>query len=106
MAKQAKSIEEQVEDWCKKQFKGQKYYTKTEIINAEIASALEKAPSKLGGSGNNYPDIKCMLPVGDGRLIPVMIEAKGKKGDLIKASENGGPDNANKKGEPNYNTNL
>ena len=29
MAKSSKSIEEQIEDWCKKQFKGQKYYTKT-----------------------------------------------------------------------------
>ena len=27
------SIEERVEDWCKQQFKGQKYYTKTESIN-------------------------------------------------------------------------
>ena len=44
----SKSIEEQIEDWCKKQFKGQKYYTKTETVNAEIAYALEKAPSKQG----------------------------------------------------------
>lgn len=43
MAKNSKSIEEQVEDWCKKQFKSQKYYTKTETVNAEIATALEKA---------------------------------------------------------------
>lgn len=43
------SIEEKIEDWCKKQFKGQKYYTKTETINSEIDFALEKAPSKQGG---------------------------------------------------------
>ena len=48
MVKISKSIEEQIEDWCKKQFKGQKYYTKTETVNAEIAYALEKAPSKQG----------------------------------------------------------
>ena len=50
MAKKVKSIEEQIEDWCKKQFNGQKYYTKTECINPEIEMALEKAPSKQGGS--------------------------------------------------------
>ena len=58
MVKRINSIEEQVEDWCKKQFNGQKYYTKTESVNLEIENALAKAPSKQGGSGNNYPDIK------------------------------------------------
>ncbi len=102
MAKSIKSIEEQVEDWCKKQFNGQKYYTKTETINTEIATALEKAPSKQGGVGNNYPDIKYMLLGDDGTKIPVMIEVKGKKGDLIKQNDSGEVDNYNKKGEPNY----
>ena len=102
MAKSSKSIEEQIEDWCKKQFKGQKYYTKTETVNAEIASALEKAPSKQGGTGKNFPDLKCLLTGNDGKRIPVMIEVKGRKGDLIKTSESGEVDNYNKKGEPNY----
>lgn len=102
MAKMNKSIEEQVEDWCKKQFKGQKYYTKTETINTEIASALEKAPSKQGGAGKNFPDLKCLLKADDGKRIPVMIEVKGRKGYLIKTSESGEVDNFNKKGEPNY----
>lgn len=102
MAKNTKSIEEQVEDWCKKQFKGQKYYTKTETINAEIASALEQAPSKQGGSGKNYPDIKCLLMANDGKRIPVMIEVKGRKGDLIKTTDSGDVDNYNKKGDPSY----
>lgn len=102
MAKKAKSIEEIVEDWCKKQFNGQKYYTKTESINSEIEGALEKAPSKQGGSGKNYPDIKCMITSVDGVKIPVMIEVKGTKGALIKLNENGDIDNTNKKGEPNY----
>lgn len=102
MAKNSKSIEEQVEDWCKNQFRGQKYFTKTETVNAEIASALEKAPSKQGGSGKNYPDMKCMLLADDGKRIPVMIEVKGRKGDLIKTTESGDVDNYNKKGEPNY----
>lgn len=102
MAKTVNSIEEQIEDWCKKQFKGQKYYTKTEAVNSEIEIALEKAPSKQGGSGKNYPDIKYMLSTDAGLRIPVMIEVKGKKGALIKASANGDVENTNKKGEPNY----
>lgn len=102
MAKISKSIEEQIEDWCKKQFKGNKYYTKTETVNVEIASALEKAPSKQGGTGKNFPDLKCLITADDGKRIPVMIEVKGRKGDLIKTSESGDVDNYNKKGEPNY----
>ena len=76
MAKKRQSIEEIVEDWCKKQFNGQKYYTKTESINSEIEGALEKAPSKQGGSGKNYPDIKCMITSANDVKIPVMIEVK------------------------------
>lgn len=102
MAKKVKSIEEQIEDWCKKQFNGQKYYTKTECINPEIEMALEKAPSKQGGSGKNYPDIKFMLISDNGRKIPVMIEVKGEKGDLIKVNEKGEVENKKKNSEPNY----
>lgn len=102
MAKSTKSIEEQIEDWCKSQFQGQKYYTKTESINPEIESALEKAPSKQGGSGKNFPDIKCMLISDNGRKIPVMIEVKGKKGDLIKTNDKGEVDNVTKNSDPNY----
>ncbi len=102
MAKTTKSIEERIEDWCKKQFKGQKYYTKTEAINPEIEIALNKAPSKQGGSGKNYPDIKCLLFSENGRKIPVMIEVKGKKGDLIKVNAKGEIDNTKKDSDPNY----
>ena len=102
MAKKIKSIEEQIEDWCKKQFKGEKYYTKTESVNSEIEYALEKAPSKQGGSGKNYPDVKFILISDNGRKIPVMIEVKGKKGDLIKTNVKGEVENINKNSEPNY----
>ena len=34
--KNVRSIEEQVEDWCKAQLRSIKYYTKTESINSEI----------------------------------------------------------------------
>lgn len=102
MAKKIKSIEEQIEDWCKKQFKGEKYYTKTESVNSEIEYALEKAPSKQGGSGKNYPDVKFILISGNGRKIPVMIEVKGKKGDLIRTNDKGEVENIKKNSEPNY----
>ena len=95
----AKSIEEQVEDWCKNQL--ETYFTKTESINSEIAAALKKAPSKKGGSGQNLPDIKCFVSV-DFRNLPVMVECKGTKGDFIKTDENGLVSNTNKKGEPDY----
>lgn len=97
----AKSIEERVEDWAKKQFGLQKYYTKTERINGEIEDALSKSPSKTGGTGRNFPDIRCMVEDGT-RRIPVMIEVKGTRGDLIKTDGAGNVDNYNKKGVPSY----
>ena len=101
MQKKYKSIEEKVEDWAKKQFGNQKYYTKTEFINNEIDEALAKAPSKTGGRGKNFPDIRCLIEL-NGRRIPVMIEVKGTKGRLIKKDGAGKIDNYNKKGEPLY----
>lgn len=100
--KNVRSIEEQVEDWCKAQLRSIKYYTKTESINSEIEEALRKAPSKSGGEGANYPDIKCFLETSDMRRIPVMIEVKGRKGDLIKCDKNGDICNLNKDKEPHY----
>lgn len=79
----AKSIEEQVEDWGKKQLGKTKYYTKTESINHEIETALKTAPSKTGGTGTNYPDIKMFIETKTLRKIPVMIEVKGKKEALL-----------------------
>ena len=87
MAKKIKSIEERIEDIAKSQLNSIKYYTKNDYINPEIQSALEKAPSKSGGVGSNYPDIKVLIETKDLRQIPVMIEVKGKKGDLIKKNQ-------------------
>ena len=101
----ARSIEEKVEDWAKQQFAPGSYFTKTQSINHEIDEALHNAPSKTGGSGNNYPDIKFLLQSPQGNYIPVMIEVKGTKGALIKRNDAGIPDNINKSGEPNY-TNI
>lgn len=98
------SIEEQVEDWCKRQFASPSdYYTKTQSINPEIEEALKKAPSKQGGSGSNIPDIKCFIVTEGLRRIPVMIEVKGTKGDFAKFNAVGEIDNKKKDGEPNYN---
>ena len=84
-------FEETIEDIAKKQLDkcNVRHFAKTEIINREIDEALKKFPSKDGGSGKNTPDIKVFLSSRDGRNIPVMIEVKGKKGDLIKTDKNG-----------------
>ena len=103
--KQTHSIEEIVEQWAKEQLKGIKLYAKNDFINAQIEKALKTAPSKKGGKGPNYPDIKCIIPTADGD-IPVMIEVKGMQDALIKLNEETGlPDNVTKKGEPNF-TNI
>ncbi len=98
-----RSIEEQIEDIVKKQIKC-KYYTKTEGINAEIDNALKSAPSKSGGSGANFPDVKLLIKTKSLRYIPVMIEVKGKKGDLVKYNNDGDIDNKTKEGTPNFAT--
>ena len=102
MAQRNNSIEEQVEFWCKQQLQGVRLYFKTESINPEIEAALRKAPSKSGGEGTNYPDIKCFLETSNMRHIPVMIEVKGKKGDFIKLDKTGEICNLNKDKEPHY----
>lgn len=83
------SIEEKVEEYYKIILDGLnvRHYGKTEIINDEIAEALKKSASKSGNNGNNYPDIKLFLSNNHARHIPVMIEAKGTRGKLIKLSK-------------------
>jgi len=101
-SKQKHSIEEIAEQWAKEQLKGIKLYAKNDFINSQIEKALKTAPSKKGGKGPNYPDIKCMIPTAEGD-IPVMIEVKGMEDALIKNDEETGlPDNETKKGEPNF----
>ncbi len=97
----ARSIEERIENWCKDQLKGL-FKIKTEPINQETEDALKKYPSKQGGKGTNYPDLK-MLIQWQGRNIPVMIEVKGTKGALVKMNtETNTPDNLKKDGTPNF----
>ena len=102
-----KSVEERVED-LGKQWLGSykcKYYAKTDSINSEIDAAMRQAPSKSGGSGGNYPDVRLLLTAASTKVFPVMIEVKGKKGKLVKQNANGEIDNTLKSGEPNY-TNI
>lgn len=101
----ARSIEEQIQDWAKKQLGNTKYYTKTESINPEIEKALKTAPSKKGGNGTNYPDLKLLIEAKTLRNIPVMIEVKGIKGSFIKTNTSGEVDNKKKDGTPNF-TNI
>ena len=81
----------------KKQLDKTKYFTKTESINTEIETALKTAPSKTGGTGVNYPDIKLFIETKSMRKIPVMIEVKGTKGNLIKLNSDGEIDNKEKR---------
>ncbi len=110
-----KSIEERVEDFFKKQLDSYqvKYFTKTEAMNADIDEALKRAPSKSGGSGNNYPDIKVLIETKAMRRIPVMMEVKGREGRLIKLDKDGNIElvteftsdtKTHKRGEKNYAT--
>ncbi|MCI7715449.1 MAG: SAM-dependent methyltransferase [Lactobacillus johnsonii] len=114
----AKSVEEKVEEYYKGYLDrlGVEHYGKTEGINDEINAALKAAPSKTGGVGSNYPDIQLLLEDSHTRRIPVMIEAKGRKGKLEKLDRNGkivqvtkwtsdskpGASDPHKKGDANY----
>lgn len=87
----AKSVEELVEDWAKKSLDncGVKHFAKNAEINAEIGAALKTALSKSGGKGGNLPDIQVFIETKHGRKIPVLIEAKGKNGDLGQRDQDG-----------------
>lgn len=116
----AKSIEEKVEEIYKKQLDsfGIKHFTKTETINASIDDALKNYVSKSGNNGKNYPDIRVLLETSHMRRIPVMIEAKGMKGKLVKFTKTGeielvtkwmtdskeGAKNPHKAGDDNFST--
>lgn len=63
---------------------------------------MKSAPSKSGGEGCNYPDIKLLIETENLRRIPVMIEVKGKKGDFIRLNSSGEIDNRKKDGEFNF----
>jgi type I restriction-modification system DNA methylase subunit len=99
-----KSVEEQVEDKAKTRLNKYKLktYTKTQSINSEIDAAMKKAPSKRGGSGGNYPDIRLLLSTKSKKKYPIIIEVKGTKGKLVKLNTHGDVENFTEKGERNY----
>ena len=86
-----RSIEEKVEEHYKKILDNYqiRHYGKTEEINSTITKALKDSNSKSGGGGNNFPDIQILFENKHARRIPVMIEAKGKKGKLEKLTKEG-----------------
>ncbi|MCL2082932.1 MAG: SAM-dependent methyltransferase [Oscillospiraceae bacterium] len=98
-----KSAEERVEDCIKQQLNAYKlrYFAKNESINSEIDEAMQKAPSKSGGSGGNYPDIRLLMESKSKKVFPVMIECKGVKGRLEKLTD-GQIDDMPAKGDPKY----
>ena len=86
-----RSVEEKVEEHYKKILDNYqiRHYGKTEEINSTITKALKDSNSKSGGGGNNFPDIQILFENKHARRIPVMIEAKGKKGKLEKLTKEG-----------------
>lgn len=84
------SIEEKIEEYYKYKLDSMniRHYGKTERINQAIYDALQKADSKSGGNGANYPDIQLLIHNNHQRYIPVMIEAKGLKNKLVKFDKN------------------
>jgi len=99
-----KSVEEKVEDTAKAWLAKYrlKTFAKTQRINNEIDAAMKKAPSKSGGSGGNYPDIRLLLETKTKKIYPIMIEVKGTKGKLVKLNTHGEIENSKTKGDPNY----
>lgn len=85
------SIEEKVEDYYKDRLKalGIRNFAKTERMGTSIDRALDDAPSKGGGTGPNYPDLRVLLTDDHSRRIPVMIEAKGLPNRLVKTDKDG-----------------
>lgn len=100
------SIEENVEYWAKNELEAGdvKLYAKTDNINDSIESALKSAPSKSGGDGGNFPDIKFLADLPDRKdAIPVMCEVKGEKGRLVKYAKDGVTiANTTAKGDPSW----
>lgn len=90
MAKKKTSIEPEVEQRANELLKsnGVNCIDKNKSINDDIESALSSALSKQGGTGGNKPDIQFLAELSYKRL-PVMIEAKGMEGKLVKLASDG-----------------
>lgn len=88
----AKSIEPEVKDWFAQALSKHKtkYCIEQGTLNVEIENALRAAPSKSGGNGYGRPDFQLMVkdPI-TLKNIPVMVEAKGTKGKLLKLTKLG-----------------
>lgn len=87
--KKVQSIEPNVAQWANEQIgkSGWKYDLEQGIIDEQVAKALKNALSKQGGSGGCRVD--CQLIITNGaKTIPVMMEYKGTKGDLVALTDN------------------
>lgn len=98
------SVESQVEDlvnsWLRSY--GVSYALKNTPIHQGIDDALNRALSKTGGYGGNFPDAKILLSDEYHIPYPIMIEYKGYKDKLIKLDTDGHIANLDNKGNVNY----
>lgn len=88
----AKSIEPEVKNWFAQALSQHKtkYCIEQRTLNVEIENALKAAPSKSGGNGYGRPDFQLMVKDPTTlKNIPVMVEAKGTKGKLLKLTKLG-----------------
>lgn len=88
----ANSIEPEVKDWFAQALSQHKtkYCIEQRTLNVEIENALKAAPSKSGGNGYGRPDFQLMVKDPTTlKNIPVMVEAKGTKGKLLKLTKLG-----------------
>ena len=67
-----------------------------------LPMTISKPSFEGGGKGTNFPDIKVMLTTDKMRIIPVMIEVKGKRGDFVKCDDNGLVENRKANGDFNF----
>jgi len=100
----AKSVEANIEDEFNNYLRAYNldYRLKNQSLNSQIDEALEKYPSKSGGTGGNFPDAKLLLKDKYDHFYPVMIEYKGHKDKLVKLNAKNEVDNIKASKEPNY----
>lgn len=98
----ASSIEAVVQNQCREWLGKGNYKESTEVLTPDVRQALDTAFSKSGGKGKNFPDLQCMVQDVNGHDIPVMIECKGTKGDLVKLDARGEVANMTDTYEPDY----
>ena len=81
---------------------GLDYKIDNEELNDEIDKALKQYPTKRGGEGTNFPDVKLLLKDKYSNYYPIFIEYKGKQNKLVKLDNNKQVYNKKADNTPNY----